>query len=708
MPLLLLFFTLCLCLPQRVAADIYINAGSSQDYTDSLGNVWAADRYFTSGVAFRTKPAVPIKDTEEDELYLTGRYSDPRDPPMKYDIPLDEGDYKVTMHFTDTYESTQGPGKRVFNVLIEGMLAFEDVDIVKEAGGNTALQKTVNTKVDDGILTIEFERSIQNPALSAIEIHAAFDEDPTPLFLNCGGQQFFDAFGNKWVPDTNYVNTGRTYRRNESIGGTSKEELYRSQRFVSTEETSLTYEIPLDVGTYDVYFHFSETFWRIKEADQRVFDIKAEGSVIFDRVDVFAEAGGALKALVKKRTISVTDGNLTISFGRKKQNPMISGIEVHSAVLGSPPGVVQSNEPSAAPSLSMEPSSFEPIRINAGGPNYTDSFGNEWISDKETQYFNTGLTFGKPDAIINGTRDATLFQTERWDVFNGPPLTYDIPVPNGIYDVSLYFTEIFSKAQGPKKRVFDVFIEDQLIYEDFDIFDEAGGYTAVVKETTAVVSDGAVTIRFRHKIRDPKICAIEIRLAPPSSAPSMQPSTSASPTAPTFSPVPSTEPSFAPSMFPTETLLPWIDLNESQDYIARHECSFVQAGDKFYLFGGRERPKRLDIYDYATDTWSRGTPAPKPFNHFQATVHEGLIWVIGSFETNSFPDEVPTKNVYVYDPAADVWMIGPAITWPRGAGGLAVYNDQFYLLAGNTAGTFGKFCAYYSDSHPNFVIPRSL
>lgn len=233
-----------------------------------------------------------------------------------------------------------------------------------------------------------------------------------------------------------------------------------------------------------------------------------------------------------------------------------------------------------------------------------------------------------------------------------------------------------------------------------DIFKEVGGYNALVKKSTSIVTDGALTIRFRHKIRDPKICGIEILLAPPSSAPSMAPSISASPTGPTFSPVPSDVPSVAPSMYPTETLLPWIDLDEDESYIARHECSFVQAGDKFYLFGGRENPSQVDIYDYTNDTWSQGSPAPKPFNHFQAQEHEGLIWVIGSFESNDFPDEIPTNNVYVYDPAADVWMIGPSITWPRGAGGLVVYKDMFYLLGGNNAGHDGGFVPWFDRYDP--------
>ena len=41
----------------------------------------------------------------------------------------------------------------------------------------------------------------------------------------------------------------------------------------------------------------------------------------------------------------------------------------------------------------------------------------------------------------------------------------------------------------------------------------------------------------------------------------------------------------------------------------------MQAGDKFYLFGGRENARTLDTYDYASDIWTRSASAPIPFNY---------------------------------------------------------------------------------------------
>ena len=45
-------------------------------------------------------------------------------------------------------------------------------------------------------------------------------------------------------------------------------------------------------------------------------------------------------------------------------------------------------------------------------------------------------------------------------------------------------------------------------------------------------------------------------------------------------------------------------------------------------------------------------------------------------------------------------MIGPSITWPRGAGGLVVYNDMFYLLGGNNAGHDGGFVPWFDRYDP--------
>jgi len=146
----------------------------------------------------------------------------------------------------------------------------------------------------------------------------------------------------------------------------------------------------------------------------------------------------------------------------------------------------------------------------------------------------------------------------------------------------------------------------------------------------------------------------------------------------------------------------WIDKAEDESYTARHECSFVQAGDRFYLFGGRENAQTLDTYDYASDSWTISASAPIEFNHFQATEYQGLVWVIGAFKTNNFPNEMPADSIYVFDPAHDVWMPGPQVPVGRrrGSTGLVVHDDRFYILAGNTIGHNGGYVSWFDEYDP--------
>lgn len=146
----------------------------------------------------------------------------------------------------------------------------------------------------------------------------------------------------------------------------------------------------------------------------------------------------------------------------------------------------------------------------------------------------------------------------------------------------------------------------------------------------------------------------------------------------------------------------WMDKDENENYTARHECSFVQAGDKFIMFGGRESAQKLDLYDYKTNTWSVGSYAPKEFNHFQATFHQGFVWVIGAFKTNNFPKEIPADNIWLYHMPTDKWMQGPEIPERRrrGGAGLVLYQDKFYVVGGNTIGHDGGFVNWFDEYDP--------
>jgi chitodextrinase len=135
-----------------------------------------------------------------------------------------------------------------------------------------------------------------------------------------------------------------------------------------------------------------------------------------------------------------------------------------------------------------------PLRINAGGPAYTDPSGNVWQADKayssgswgyDTSYGTTSTTH----AIAN-TTTPTLYQSS--NTFNNNT-GYKIDIANGTYSVTLKFLEDWANQAGQRK--FDVTIEGVKVLTAFDIFASCGAYTACDRTFSATVSDGQLNIQ---------------------------------------------------------------------------------------------------------------------------------------------------------------------------------------------------------------------
>lgn len=199
-----------------------------------------------------------------------------------------------------------------------------------------------------------------------------------------------------------------------------------------------------------------------------------------------------------------------------------------------------------------------PIRVNAGGGDYTDLAGNVWLADTG---HNTGEVFTSTTAIDN-TNDDSLFQSERWDPADATELEYAFSVPNGNYGVNLYFTDRFQTAGS---RVFDIEIENQLVRAGFDIVSEVGTNVAMMKSYSVSVTDGQLNVGLLHGIENPKISALEIfeAASSPTSTPvpAPTPDTAPAPPAPAPAPpapapIPPPEPTPVPTPEPTPTPTP--------------------------------------------------------------------------------------------------------------------------------------------------------
>ncbi len=136
---------------------------------------WSPDSYFKGGqVATRVDSVTGTDDPELYESERWGRFS--------YAIPAPPGRYKLTLHFVerrfgpgnrDKYVGPpQADGARVFNVFCNGRPMLRDFDILKEAGENRPLARTITGLEPNaqGKLLLEFIPVKDYATVSAIEV----------------------------------------------------------------------------------------------------------------------------------------------------------------------------------------------------------------------------------------------------------------------------------------------------------------------------------------------------------------------------------------------------------------------------------------------------------------------------------------------------------------------------------------------------------
>ena len=176
---------------------------------------------------------------------------------------------------------------------------------------------------------------------------------------------------------------------------------------------------------------------------------------------------------------------------------------------------------------------FKPIYIKCGSHySYTDNMGQVWMPDQAYRKGSWGYIGGKMHIRSNritpgegkdvfGTNDDPLFQTQHVGAS-----IYQIDVPKGEYEVTLYFAEILSKRDKEKMlnlltmdkdatlttRIFNVSINDNRVIENLDIATTYGESRPVlIKFPVRVINGDGLKIDLEAVKGDPIINAIEVR-----------------------------------------------------------------------------------------------------------------------------------------------------------------------------------------------------
>ncbi len=166
----------------------------------------------------------------------------------------------------------------------------------------------------------------------AVILLDAIQGSTNTIRINAGAHTYVDPSGYVWRADQ-YATGGSVYSSTAPISATTSDPLYRSERW-----GTFTYDIPVVNGAYEVVLHFAEVYW--SAAGQRVFDVRVEGSLAVNDLDIFSRVGQNA-ALRQSVSTVVSDGRLTLEFISVVDAAKISAIELIPTAAPAAPTMLQ-------------------------------------------------------------------------------------------------------------------------------------------------------------------------------------------------------------------------------------------------------------------------------------------------------------------------------------------------------------------------------
>jgi ABC-type transporter MlaC component len=517
----------------------FATTSGGSGFTDAAGVTYRADAYYSGGAAATT--AVAISNTSDDALYQSERWG-----ASSYNIPLANGSYNLTLKFAETFWSAAG--LRVFDVVVGGTTMVSNLDIFAKAGKNAAYDVVLPVTVTNGTLNIRFVNKVDNAKICAIKVTTATTA-ATPqsysITASAGGGGTIAPAGTATVTSgssKSYSITPATgYRISDvkvdgvSVGAVASYSFTNvtANRSIAATFALKTYSITASAGTGGsitpsgsaTVSHGGSASYSIAAATgYSIADVKVDGvsvgavaSYSFTNVT----ANRSIQASFAPKTYSITasagtggsitpSGTATVSHGGSASYSIaaatgyriadvkVDGVSVGALASYSFTNVTANRSIAASFAATVVPGTVV-YAASSGGTQYTDAAGVTYRADA---YFSGGNA-GTMGVAINNTTDDLLYQTERWGAS-----TYNIPLPNGNYNLTLKFAETYWSAAG--RRVFDVAVGGTTMVSNLDIYARAGKNNAYDLVLPVTVTNGTLNIRFLNKVDNAKICAIKV------------------------------------------------------------------------------------------------------------------------------------------------------------------------------------------------------
>lgn len=481
---------------------------------------------------------------------------------VRYTLPVDEGLFRVALGFADGGLGC-AVGKRVFQVVVNGV-STGPIDVFSEVGCGKPLIRTVQVAVGKNLgklrivlravsglppmlsnvkvfrvggsavvttappgtttvaqattTAVQATTTIAQATTTAVQSTATAVPATTTVTTiattttttttttdassGSDGDKIIvgdvDVGGAKDLP-TAIVGTSMVYPNVFPIDGTTEDSRFSRHRY----GMQFAYVVPVKPNVlYGVTLFFAESFKPgcndgFREFDVNIFDTsqgKASGKTL-QKINVFKEAGCRMAYSKTVEGISIGDsGSITIEFVASLNNAMISAFQIFTK----DPRFMTAPSPTQKPTGPLK--TFVEVNVGATGdipvPGTTKSVTNMPV-----------------------VRTASVTEVQLQSSRYGTDFTYSFDLEPGAYDILLAFSENFDPkfCSEPGKRVFNVYVNDLIQLEGYDIFAQAGcrkGVEVLFKgHTVGAVDTRPLTIQFSSVINFAQVNFIQVRKA---------------------------------------------------------------------------------------------------------------------------------------------------------------------------------------------------
>lgn len=149
---------------------INVGGSASGDYSEDLEWTYAAPYGYINGSSTIYPSNLIISGTTEPVIFREERWG-----VVSYRVKIPNGNYDVSLLFAENYFNVAGARK--FNILLNGELFADSLDVFAQAGANAAYTITKSITVQDELLDFYFDDIVDHSFLNGIIV----DGEPTDL-----------------------------------------------------------------------------------------------------------------------------------------------------------------------------------------------------------------------------------------------------------------------------------------------------------------------------------------------------------------------------------------------------------------------------------------------------------------------------------------------------------------------------------------------